>query len=76
MCSLLKLFPADVDECAEGSHTCAEGSTCINEDGGFRCQDPIQCEPGFRPSANQRSCIGSCVLFSTRKRDRALANTD
>uniref|UniRef100_H2ZHD4 EGF-like domain-containing protein n=1 Tax=Ciona savignyi TaxID=51511 RepID=H2ZHD4_CIOSA len=47
----------DVDECESNSHECSTGSTCINEDGSYRCQDPIFCRPGTRPSENQRSCI-------------------
>ncbi|MEO6776250.1 MAG: DUF4215 domain-containing protein [Kofleriaceae bacterium] len=31
---------ADVDECALGTATCGEGSTCTNTDGSFTCAEP------------------------------------
>ncbi|KAL4709358.1 hypothetical protein ACJJTC_007090, partial [Scirpophaga incertulas] len=35
----------DIDECAEGFHTCHESARCINIDGGFRCECETQpCE--------------------------------
>lgn len=53
----------DVNECEEGTHSCAAGSTCINELGAYRCFDPIDCEPGFEPSQDQKRCedINECV---------------
>ena len=35
----------DVDECANGSHTCVPGSVCVNTPGGFECQAPPACAP-------------------------------
>jgi fibulin 1/2 len=29
---------SDIDECAEGSHSCASDQTCVNHVGGFRCE--------------------------------------
>ena len=49
---------SDIDECSRGTHTCSSGSTCINDEGSFRCEDPILCTPGTRPSSDQRKCVG------------------
>ena len=33
----------NIDECAEGTHDCHCGSTCVDEEGTYSCQ----CEPGY-----------------------------
>ena len=60
--NIKSFYVIDVDECARGSHTCAIGSTCINDEGSFRCEDPIVCPSGTRPSSDQRTCIGGNSL--------------
>ena len=46
------LFPLDVNECEEGTHTCSH--SCVNTDGGFTC---TQCKPGYQPAYN-KTCVG------------------
>ena len=50
-------FPADIDECAEGSHICDFNAECTNTIGGHNCT----CVVGY--SGNGSSC-GKFTLFS------------
>ncbi|KIH68047.1 calcium binding EGF domain protein [Ancylostoma duodenale] len=67
----------DIDECAENRHNCdPASSTCVNEDGGFRCEcsegyegtggvcvDVNECERGIAGCHSMAMCInqpGSC----------------
>ncbi|MEZ4266202.1 MAG: EGF domain-containing protein [Myxococcota bacterium] len=54
----------DIDECQDGSHTCAPDATCENTVGGFECT----CEAGFygdgetcTPCAAVAHCVGAVV---------------
>ena len=42
----------DIDECVEGTHTCAQ--TCTNVAGSYTCS----CDPGYRIASDSRQCDG------------------
>jgi hypothetical protein len=44
----------DFDECAEGTHSCPDNSTCNNMVGSFECP----CDPGFVKSNMGNPCQG------------------
>ena len=46
----------DVNECVENSRICQNG-LCVNVIGGYRCQ----CAAGYRPSSDQKRCLGKCL---------------
>ncbi|XP_018592799.1 EGF-containing fibulin-like extracellular matrix protein 2a [Scleropages formosus] len=47
----------DVNECETGSHQCAEGQTCVNLYGGYKCADTNRCQdPYVRVSDNRCMC--------------------
>ena len=42
LCYLLRIsynsfYILDIDECADGTDDCEEGTTCVNTEGGFMC---------------------------------------
>ncbi|XP_064473187.1 fibulin-1-like isoform X2 [Ornithodoros turicata] len=47
----------DVNECADGSHTCSHSSLCINKPGKFGCKGTPQCMHGFRFNAATKTCV-------------------
>lgn len=56
-------FPADIDECATGRHTCGPEQTCYNTKGSYTCQCPV----GYQRSGDR--CIGEshclcCAVLS------------
>lgn len=48
----------DINECSTVPGVCENGK-CVNTEGSYRCD----CQPGYRPSHDYKSCIG---LFSVR----------
>lgn len=60
-CSFREAFlsSTDVDECAENVNLCENGQ-CLNAPGAFRCE----CEMGFTPASDSRSCQGELLLLS------------
>lgn len=46
-------FTLDVNECADGTHTCHSNATCTNTDGSYSCA----CKVGF--SGNGSNCTGT-----------------
>ena len=52
MYTFLDVFDTDVDECAEGSHNCKEGSDCVNYEGYYECI----CSVGYTPSEDGVTC--------------------
>lgn len=59
-CSFREVFlsSTDVDECAENVNLCENGQ-CLNAPGAFRCE----CEMGFTPAPDSRSCQGELLLL-------------
>ena len=55
--STFSVFP-DIDECSINSNICGSGSNCTNFEGGYDCT----CGPGYDPTADRRSCIGTCYF--------------
>ena len=55
---IIHLDFTDIDECAEGTHGCAQ--TCTNVVGGYSCS----CDAGYRLASNRHTCndISECVL--------------
>lgn len=51
-------YPPDVDECAENINLCENGQ-CLNVPGAYRCE----CEMGFTPASDSRSCQGGSPGF-------------
>ena len=51
------LFPADIDECIEGSHICDFNAECTNTIGSHNCT----CTIGF--SGNGSSCGKHCFYY-------------
>ena len=49
------LMSADIDECAEGTHSCSPNAQCDNTDGSFTCT----CLPGF--SGDGFTCEGKVM---------------
>ncbi|KAK2535167.1 Hmcn2 [Columba livia] len=56
-----QLYCIDVDECAEGSHTCRYNQLCQNTAGAYRCA----CPPGYRSLGAGWPCwdINECLQF-------------
>lgn len=54
----MSFYPADVDECAENINLCENGQ-CLNVPGAYRCE----CEMGFTPASDSRSCQGGSPGF-------------
>lgn len=53
LCFSKSVFSSDIDECAENRHNCdPASSTCVNEDGGFRCE----CYEGYEGTGGV--CVG------------------
>ena len=50
--SLPPSLPPAINQCAEGTHNCAQ--LCINDGGSFRCS----CNTGFQLGADGTSCNG------------------
>ena len=52
----------DIDECAAGTHNCAEGATCVDTDGSFTCT----CNAGYTgDGVNCNSKLGTGIkLFA------------
>ena len=71
-CVLISL--ADIDECAEGSHSCEQN--CHNNVGSYTCS----CRAGYRLAADGRSCIGElivvCVVAGDLRLNFALSYPD
>lgn len=53
--TLSRLLSPDVDECAEGSHTCRYNQLCQNTAGTYRCA----CPPGYRSLGAGWPCWGT-----------------
>jgi hypothetical protein len=52
-------FPSDIDECADGTHTCdTQHGTCTNTVGGYECG----CEEGFMLGADGIGCTSESVF--------------
>ena len=53
-----KEFCLDIDECAEGYHSCNKNSTCFNIEGSYECN----CNDGMKTLSNEhpRSCVDVC----------------
>lgn len=51
-------YSADIDECAENINLCENGQ-CLNVPGAYRCE----CEMGFTPASDSRSCQGGLPGF-------------
>ena len=56
----------DIDECALGTDTCAEGEVCVNTPGGFECEEPACVPPRIvcgdfcvDPNTDNNNC-GAC----------------
>jgi len=63
---------ADVDECALGTATCGEGSTCTNTDGSYTCAEPSGgCNAGG--STGAAMLLAMAVLWPKRRRRPATA---
>lgn len=60
-CSFREVFlsSTDVDECAENVNLCENGQ-CLNAPGAFRCE----CEMGFTPASDSKSCQGEAATVS------------
>ncbi|XP_071954227.1 uncharacterized protein [Antedon mediterranea] len=50
----------DIDECTKNPYTCDQIGTCINEDGGFRCE----CPDGYVVNGTQCNDINECLLIN------------
>ena len=50
--SYISHYIIDVDECVEGTDTCAQ--TCTNMDGSYTCP----CDPGYRLASDNQQCDG------------------
>ena len=63
----------DVDECADGTHDCAEFATCTNTEGGFECA----CLTGFEGDGQTCVDVDECTLRLDNCADDARCeNTD
>ena len=51
------VFSADIDECADGKHGCAEGQECVNGDGSFECAKK-ECDKGLELDEESGDCKG------------------
>ena len=60
----------DVDECSLNPNLCDNGQ-CLNYPGGYRCE----CEMGFAPKDNDRTCVGKIRLWipTNRKITRSVS---
>ncbi len=56
ICSLLKLFFSDIDECAAGTDNCSANAVCNDLEGGFGCE----CNTGF--SGDGITCTGESLI--------------
>jgi hypothetical protein len=71
----------DIDECAEGTHTCQAPATCTDLDGDFRCDclPPFvgdgaygcRCPDGYEPYGYGCRDIDECLLRTDRCSDFA-----
>ncbi|XP_064185141.1 EGF-containing fibulin-like extracellular matrix protein 2a isoform X2 [Anguilla rostrata] len=60
----------DVNECETGTHTCTEGQTCVNTNGGHRCVDNNRCQAPYTQVSNNR-CV--CPVTKAACRDLPLS---
>ncbi|KAJ8006849.1 hypothetical protein DPEC_G00111490 [Dallia pectoralis] len=53
----------DINECLNGTHNCANGQSCINTEGAYRCQRDTNCGTGYElTDANICLDIDECTL--------------
>ena len=58
----LLFFFLDVNECAEGIHSCFEGTEeCRNIEGAYECD--VKCDKGFTYNVNLGTCVGNYFMF-------------
>ena len=69
--ALLRASPADINECAEGSHACHGNATCSNTVGSFSCE----CQAGtvgngFKCEGEEKTFFVYCsILVSNTPRE-------
>ena len=51
-----------MNECAEGIHSCFEGTEeCRNIEGAYECD--VKCDKGFTYNVNLGTCVGNYFMF-------------
>eukprot|EP00736_Rhodelphis_marinus_P000876 Rmarinus@m.26006 len=63
---------SDINECAEGLHTCLEEATCVNNDGSFSCE----CAPGFEGDGVLSCTEMTCMRAFERQENWEAARAD
>lgn len=65
----------DIDECALNIHECTEAEECVNEEGGYFCNDPnfelesdlntdlldVRCPSGYKHNYTTKVCDGKRI---------------